>query len=270
MNKQEFLAALKAELSFISLEEREDAVKYYEEYFEDAGEDRESSILLELGPPKQLAEKILDDLGYTKDGIRKPGNVELKLIENLEEIEEVKNETENKDTGSKKITENISASADISQEQEKENKQEKLEYNTPRQNNSSNKILITVLLILSSPLWAPVFFGMCAVIIGLFCSFFALSISFFSVAIAGFAMILSGIGMIVYGIVLLFSSLFVAVSMIGQGFLLLGAGIILGYIFFRIAIFLFKWQFKITAKLFSIIGSAIYNMFSGRKYYNAA
>jgi len=267
MNKQEFLATLKAELSFISFEEREDAIKYYEEYFEDAGENKEEAILLELGSPKEVAAKILDDLGYTKDGARKSGSIELKLVETLEDIEKIE---EVKTENNKTAEDNIAAAETVKQEES--HKQETPEYNTPQKqyNQSNNRLLILILLILSCPIWLPVFFSICAVIISLFFTFLSVSISLFGVAISGAAIAITGIGLLAYGAVMLFTSLFVAITSIGYGFLCLGAGMIVGYIFFRAAIFIFKWQFKITAKLFSVVVSTVAGLFSPRKNYRTA
>jgi len=303
MSKQEFLANLKAELSFISLDEKEDAIKYYEEYFEDAGEENEQAILIELGSPKELSLKILDDLGYTKDGLRKSkiGNIELKLVETIEEIDgmekiaevaEIKEVEQVQEIPKAEQVQKIEEVKEIKEAEEiieleeidvsenkttdttdTGNKQAPPKYNTApqqKQNNPSNKLLIVVLLVLSSPIWAPIFFGMLAVVVALFFTFFGVSISFFCAAIGGAAAAISGIGLIVYGVFMVFSNLLAALTAIGSGFLCLGAGMIIGYIFFRLSILLFKWQFKITAKLFKVIFGAIGNMFSGRRHYNAA
>ena len=42
MNKTEFLAALRRELSFLPKDELDDAIRYYDEYINDAGDDEES------------------------------------------------------------------------------------------------------------------------------------------------------------------------------------------------------------------------------------
>ena len=305
MSKQEFLANLKAELSFISLDEKEDAIKYYEEYFEDAGEENEQAILIKLGSPKELSLKILDDLGYTKDGLRKNkiGNIELKLVETIDEIDgmekiaevaeikEVEQVQEIKKAEQVQKIEEVKEineteeiieleEIDVSDTSNNKNKNktdpdnisttETVKRAPPEYNNKSNKLLIVVLLVLSSPIWAPIFFGMLAVVVALFFTFFGVSISFFCAAIGGAAAAISGIGLIVYGVFMVFSNLLAALTAIGSGFLCLGAGMIIGYIFFRLSILLFKWQFKITAKLFKVIFGAIGNMFSGRRHYNAA
>ncbi len=62
MTKNEYLAELKAHLASLSAEERDGAMKYYQEFFEDAGEENEQKVIEELGNPKDLAEKIISEI----------------------------------------------------------------------------------------------------------------------------------------------------------------------------------------------------------------
>lgn len=61
MTKKEYLRELKDRLSHLPREEREEALKYYEEYFEEAGDKTVEEIIDELGTPEEVAEKILAD-----------------------------------------------------------------------------------------------------------------------------------------------------------------------------------------------------------------
>ena len=61
MNRKEFLSRLRAALCSLPEEERESAVKYYEEYFDEGGPEREQEILRELGSPEDIAQGILQD-----------------------------------------------------------------------------------------------------------------------------------------------------------------------------------------------------------------
>lgn len=63
MRKDAFLKRLEMLLSDISAEEREEAMAFYCDYFEDAGEENEEAILAELGSPENVAETIKRDLG---------------------------------------------------------------------------------------------------------------------------------------------------------------------------------------------------------------
>ena len=68
MNKKLFLDELHRLLSDLPPEERNQAIKYYEDYFEDAGPENEQAILKELGSPQELANQIKattqDDIEY--------------------------------------------------------------------------------------------------------------------------------------------------------------------------------------------------------------
>ena len=58
-------------------QEIEDAISYYEDYFEDAGEDKEEQVIRELGSPEKIAKMIRDSVQgkqsegeYTEEGYR--------------------------------------------------------------------------------------------------------------------------------------------------------------------------------------------------------
>ncbi|MDD3173030.1 MAG: DUF1700 domain-containing protein [Herbinix sp.] len=62
MTKLEFMKELESLLSDIPLEEREEALQYYNGYFEDAGENHEEEIIKELVSPVRVASIIKTDL----------------------------------------------------------------------------------------------------------------------------------------------------------------------------------------------------------------
>lgn len=59
MNKSEYLNELRKYLKRVPQQDLEDALEYYEEYFEEAGVENEQKIIDELGTPKELAKKII-------------------------------------------------------------------------------------------------------------------------------------------------------------------------------------------------------------------
>lgn len=61
MNRKEFLAELDRLLSCLPEDERREAVQYYADYFADAGEENEASVIRELGSPEKVAETIKAD-----------------------------------------------------------------------------------------------------------------------------------------------------------------------------------------------------------------
>lgn len=70
MSRREFMEELKKLLSGISDEERDEALQYYEDYFEEAGSGNEELVIQELGSPQKVAAMIKADL---EEGSEKSG-----------------------------------------------------------------------------------------------------------------------------------------------------------------------------------------------------
>ena len=75
MNRAEFMSRLTALLQDVPPAEREEAITYYNEYFDDAGEGNEAGVIAALGSPEELARSIqagLSDSGnageFTESG----------------------------------------------------------------------------------------------------------------------------------------------------------------------------------------------------------
>lgn len=67
MTSREYLAELNMHLMSLSDEERQNAVRFYEEYFEDAGVENEQTVMDELGKPYTLAKSIIcEQSAYSK------------------------------------------------------------------------------------------------------------------------------------------------------------------------------------------------------------
>lgn len=76
MNKQEFIRELRKELQDIPSKEREEAVQYYEEYFDEAGEENEEDVIRELGSPARIAAMIRRDAFILDEETKEEKNVE--------------------------------------------------------------------------------------------------------------------------------------------------------------------------------------------------
>jgi hypothetical protein len=63
MNRHEFINRLDSCLICIERGEREAALRYYEEYFDDAGPDKEAEVISSLGSPEALAREIIAQAG---------------------------------------------------------------------------------------------------------------------------------------------------------------------------------------------------------------
>ena len=55
MTRDEFMKELAYLLQDIQDEDKDDAVQYYTDYFEEAGPDKEAEVIQELGSPERIA-----------------------------------------------------------------------------------------------------------------------------------------------------------------------------------------------------------------------
>ena len=67
MNRQQFLEQLEAELSGLAPVERQEALKFYVEYLDEAGPENEAAVLAELGSPQKVAAIIRANLGLSDE-----------------------------------------------------------------------------------------------------------------------------------------------------------------------------------------------------------
>lgn len=81
MSRKEFMEELQVLLGELPAEEREEALRYYESYFEEAGADQEQVVLEELGSAGRIAAQIVRDYRmengggmYTEQGYRENEN----------------------------------------------------------------------------------------------------------------------------------------------------------------------------------------------------
>lgn len=64
MNRFEYMRRLEELLSDIAPSEKEEALTYYNDYFNDAGEADEQQVMEELGTPEQVAAVVKEGLGF--------------------------------------------------------------------------------------------------------------------------------------------------------------------------------------------------------------
>ena len=73
MSRIEFMTELAALLQDIPVVERQEAMKYYNDYFDDAGEENEHQVIEELESPEKVAATIKADLGVQETGQKENG-----------------------------------------------------------------------------------------------------------------------------------------------------------------------------------------------------
>ena len=101
MSRKEFMEELQRLLGELPAEEREEALSYYESYFEEAGAEQEQVVLDELGSAERIANQILRDYrmengsgmyteqGYRENETEKQAPVKYAYEEKKEEGEQV-------------------------------------------------------------------------------------------------------------------------------------------------------------------------------------
>lgn len=66
MDRKSYMAELEKALKHLPGTEREEALRYYEEYFEDAGPEREAEVIEELGSAREAASQILKEVAIKR------------------------------------------------------------------------------------------------------------------------------------------------------------------------------------------------------------
>ncbi len=221
MTKLEFMKELEQLLPDIPSEEREEALRYYNGYFEDAGEEREEDIIKELGSPAKVAAIIKADLSANPDERESRGYYTEKGYQDTiykEEKYEV-----------------VGAASKAQEESKEEDKTQRAYYETKGDSNyrntnsstsggnTSNRTVIIIIALLTSPIWFPVFLSILGVVFGLVCAVLGILLGF---GVAGIALIVSGIAVFFYGLIQLSVPL-IGILFVGVSLILFGLGMLL-------------------------------------------
>lgn len=216
MNRIDFMNQLESLLQNISPAEREEAIQYYNDYFDDAGEENEQSVLEALGSPVKVAENIKRDLygnGYGDEVFRKTIPADKAL-------------TEYRQSGTQQ---DEGCWNDTWQNASQQNESMNTEVSFPKEKGTGTKlstgmiVLIVVLCLLASPLILSVVSGLLGILVGIVASWFALIVGFGAAAIA---LLVVMCVLAVVGVVCMFSDVLVGVVMLGAGMICGGIGIL--------------------------------------------
>lgn len=194
MNRQEFMKRLEELLRGIPASEREDALAYYNDYFDEAGAENEAQVIRELGSPEAVAENILADVHqdatqHTRQDYSSPEPERTESVHNSQS----------------------SQGNDIAREKTGMSK--------------SNKILLIIILVLTFPLWIGVVAGLFGAAVGLIGAAFGVVVGLIS---AAFGLVAGGIACIVVGIIRFGFAPIEALASIGVGAVLTSIGLLLG------------------------------------------
>ena len=83
MNRNEYMKELQQALNHLPKAEREEALSYYNEYFDDAGPEREAGVMEELGDAKGIAAQIVKEVALKRLAEPKPEKAARKGLSTL-------------------------------------------------------------------------------------------------------------------------------------------------------------------------------------------
>lgn len=202
MNRNEFMKQLEALLQNISTAEREEALQYYNDYFDDAGPENEQSVIEALGNPARVAENIKRDLYGSGYG----------------------------DSTYQRANSSDKAVVPYGQERESHVQESYVPATTGQSSDGSDKklsggmiALIVVACVVGSPLILSFASGLLGVLIGIIGTWFSLILAFGIVAIV---LIIVCLVLLAVGVMCLFTEPMVGVGMMGAAMLCGGVGIL--------------------------------------------
>ncbi|TAH69827.1 MAG: DUF1700 domain-containing protein [Anaerolineaceae bacterium] len=231
MSRFDFMRKLEDLLSDTPIEERNEALKYYNDYFDDAGVDNEDNIISELGSPERIAGIIKADLQAEGSGSQDRGFFTEKGYEDTV-YEEKKFEVIKPSEGKQDESSSGQNGSDTSQNSYYSNNTADTGNSgaghRTNNNNNNNIALIILICIFAIPIGIPILISALAIIFSFVVTVFALLFGF---GIAGIVMVPIGIAMIFIGLVKLGVPL-LGLSLCGGGLVLLGLGILFAMLSF--------------------------------------
>ena len=188
MNRIEYMTKLASLLQDIPEEERKDAMKYYNDYFDEAGEENEEQVIREFGTPEEVAENIKADLKGKTEDVTDDQQYQAKENEQSSEYQyEMPDNQKNKNDRIWKI------------------------------------VLLVILAIIIGPVLFPLVGGILAAGLGIVLT---VIVGVAVLAIAGVAVAIVGIALAISGILVLIPQTAAGLALIGSGLMILVIGVI--------------------------------------------
>lgn len=219
MNRIEFMTELAALLQDVPAEERRDAMKFYNDYFDDAGEENEQQVIAELGDPAQVAATIKADLGGAS---KEHGEfTEKGYTDSRFENKDVPVGREYKESGQKSEGYGY---RNTEQSRRGYGYERSGEQTPPRTNGALKIFLIIMLVLVAIPVGIPV---AAAILITIAAVGFTILVLFFTLVIASVAIAFAGVCVFIAGLVSLAPEIAVGLALIGTGLILTVVGVVL-------------------------------------------
>lgn len=252
MSRIEFMSELEKLLLDVPLEERLEALKFYEDFFEDGGPDKEEEILKELGTPEKVAKAIQLDLSGNPAGIleeEKKSGEQIELYQGAAQ----KAEEEEKEPvdGSRKNQEKIKEKDWREEKESQEGTGQWEEYKYEKNRRQSRIIWIILLCIFGFPVIFPLMIAGLVMVIAVTAVIFGLFLGFF---IPGIALTAAGVMVFLLGLGRLLVFPPDGLVMIGSGLILFGTGFVMAvfsiWLFIKVLPAFMKWVAEVIGRIF--------------------
>lgn len=243
MSRWEFMRQLESLLFDISPNEREEALQYYNDYFNDAGRENEQEVIKALGSPEQVAEIVKDGLSdnpgmgeFTENGFtsQEPANKNAIIKRPYQE------------EGSKAGGRSFGNSADMRMEDGNAGNGSTgntgngnngngsgtvYSQNTGTQKDSEKKndfpVWAIVLIVIGCVICSPAIIGIAGALLGVIVSIFATMFALvFGFGLAALILLVVAIGLVIGGFGCVLSTPIVAMGLVGGGLICLALGIL--------------------------------------------
>lgn len=253
MNRTEFMRRLTELLSDVPPAEREEAIQYYNDYFDDAGVENEGGVIASLGTPEELARTIkagLSDGGnvgeFTESGFSGYTQVHKDEVMRADETTRQSGSTNSyyqsdyyQRTGGKGIyggredtrkqNNPYEPAGGGSYEQAGKSNgyatdPQQSQQSTAKQGMSGGMIvLIVIVAALTFPLWVGLLGALFGIVVGLFATMFGIFVAFLAV---GIGLLIASIALLITGIVLMFHAPLAGLCLIGSAFIVFAIGLV--------------------------------------------
>ncbi len=257
MNRAEFMNRLTVLLHDVSPAEREEAIQYYNDYFDDAGVENEASVIASLGTPDELAKTIkagLNDSGsggeFTETGFEGYGSRSKDEVMNPADRQKTQGRQDYTYGNTRQSSYNGYGTQNGAwnggaqrgsqwnggvqgNNQWNNGAQGSNRWNNtqgggnaapPKQGLSGGMLAIVIILIvLASPIWIGMAGGLLGLLAGIFAGLFGIFVAFLAVCIALFAV---SVALFVAGVVAMFGEPLGGLCLIGGSLVTLAVGLV--------------------------------------------
>ena len=251
MNRATFMEKLKYLLRDLPEEERQDALKYYDDYFKDAPGVEEDTIVQEFGSPEEVAAVIkanfrAEEGAFTESGYKPIADLEEKSaplpVREAEQVNSVMETEEDIENSWKRFADGYQTANSNSQWDESDVYPEPAPdiYKQAEQSypvRGKNGILWLILGICTFPFWFPVIITVASL-------FFTMVMVICTLTASGIILIL---GLYIVGVVMLTGGAFKLLTVPAVGLALAGTGLMLlalGMVGFRLGRSFFRFLWK--------------------------